>query len=91
MKQKHYQGDDFLYDKLPDPMDVAIDKKVSLLYDLCVLCKSKTNPDAREEALREILSQYTTERALTVALHDVVLGKTPINTFLAQKSQEIKH
>ena len=82
---RHYQGDEFLYETLPDPINVAIDKKVSLLYDLCVLCKGKKSRDEREEALREVLSHYTSERALTTALHDVVLGNKSIDTFLAQK------
>ena len=92
MRQKHYQGDDFLPDSLPDPMDVAVDKKVSLLYQLCILCKSKKDPDAREVAVRKVLSQCTSERALTITLHDVVAGNKSINTFLAQKLQEnVRH
>ena len=82
---RHYQTDEFLYDTLPNPVDIAIDKKVSLLYDLCILCKTKTNRDAREAALREVLSHYNSERALTNALHDVVLGNKTIDTFLIQK------
>lgn len=85
MQQKYYQGDEFIYETMPDPMNVAIDKKVSLLYDLCILCKSKKDRDAREAAVREVLSQYTSERALTTALHDVVLCNKSIDTFLAQK------
>lgn len=81
----HYQTDEFLYDTLPDPMEIAVDKKVSLLYDLCILCKTKATPDSREAALREVLSQYGSERALTTALHDIVNGNKTIDTFLAQK------
>lgn len=88
MKQKYYQADEFIYDTMPDPMDVAVDKKVSLLYDLCILCKSKRDPDTREAELRKILSQYNSEWALTSALRDVVLGNKPLNTFLAQKKAE---
>ena len=86
MKQRHYQGNDFLFEAAsPEPIEVTIDKKVSLLYQLCVLCKNKKNPDSREAALREVLSQYGSERALTIALHDVVSGNKSINTFLEQK------
>lgn len=85
MKQKHYQSDEFLFDTMPDPMNVAIDKKVSLLYDLCILVANKKDRDVRESDLREVLSHYNSERALTIALHDVVLGNKTIDTFLAQK------
>lgn len=85
MKQKHYQGDDFLYDTLPDPIDVAIDKKVSLLYQLCILVMNKKDRDSRETALREVLSHYNSERALTTALHDVVFEHKTLDEFLAQK------
>ena len=82
---RHYQADEFLYNTTSDPMNVVVDKKVSLLYELCILCKSRKDRDARETALREILSKYTTEDALNNALHDIVRGNKSINTFLAQK------
>ena len=82
---RHYQADEFILDATPDPIDVAIDKKVSLLYDLCVLVRKCKERDARETALREVLSHYNSERALTSALHDVVLGNKTIDTFLEQK------
>ena len=78
---KHYQVDEFILDTTADTMEVAIDKKVSLLYDLCVLSRR----DSREAALRKVLSQYTSEHTLTTALHDVVVGKTDLDTFLAKK------
>ena len=82
----HYQTDEFIYDEvIPDPIDIAIDKKVSLLYDLCILCKTKNRRDVREAELREVLSRYTTEKQLDNALHNVVLGNKTIDTFLAQK------
>ena len=85
MKQKYYQCNDFLFESMPDPIDVAIDKKVSLLYDLCILVMHKKDRDARETTLREVLAHYNSERALTTALHDIVLGNKSLDTFLAQK------
>ena len=78
---KHYQIDEFIHDTTVDTMEDAIDKKVSLLYDLCIL----TQKDSRETALREVLAHYTSEYTLTTALHDVVVGKKSLDTFLAQK------
>ena len=67
-----YQTEDFLYEALPDPIDIAIDKKVNLLYDLCILRKTKKDrkmlADEREAALREVLSEYTNEKQLDNAL-----------------------
>jgi hypothetical protein len=85
---KHYQVDEFVTTVNADPMDVAIDKKVSLLYDLCVLVNNHNTRDSREVALREVLSRYNSEHSLTTALHDVVVGKTALNTFLEQKGGE---
>lgn len=82
---KHYQADEFILDTTADTMEDAIDKKVSLLYDLCVLTKTHKDVDSRETALREVLSHYASEHSITSALHDVVVGKTTLNTFLAQK------
>ena len=82
-----YQGSEFIFNFnfQPDPINVAIDKKVNLLYDLCILRKNKRERDAREAAVREALSQYTSEDALTNALYSVVRGDKSIDTFIAQK------
>lgn len=83
---RHYQVNEFIHDdRLPNPVNIAIEKKVSLLYELHVLKKVGSNLDAREAALRKALSQYDSERALTTALHDVVFGNMSLNTFLKRK------
>ena len=83
---RNYQVDDFLQSK-QDPMDIVIDKKVSLLYDLCVLVSTRhdKHDDPREEAVKAWLKEYATERQLDNAVHDVVIGKTKINTVLSTK------
>jgi hypothetical protein len=81
----NYQCNEFIFDSNPNPVDVAVDKKVSLLYELCVLVMNKEHHDPREDALRKVLSNYTSERSLTTALHDVVVGNKPLDTFLAQR------
>ena len=83
---RHYQVNEFIQDdRLPDPINIAIEKKVSLLYELHVLKKIGASLDAREAKLREALSQYKSERALNIALHDVVFGNIPLDTFLRRK------
>lgn len=87
----HYQANEFIYDGVvPDPIDVAIEKKISLLYDRCILRKTKNGSDIREGMLRKILSEYKSERALTVALHDVVFCNITLDTFLKQKGGHVQ-
>ena len=80
---RHYQTDDFI-SPITEPVPVVVDKKISLLYDLCILTMSKTSRDRREANLREILSQYSTEIEVDNAVHDIIFNKS-LNTFLAQK------
>ena len=80
---KHYQADEFLYDDtLPDTKTDAIEKKVSLLYDFCVLTKHKGKPDVREQAVRELLAQYSTEQQMSNVLHPVLVGDSTLNKTL---------
>lgn len=81
---KHYTIDEFLNDTTTDnSIDTAIDKKVSLLYDFCLLKRSKDRTaDGREAAVRAYLERYCTEAQLTRALYDVLHGKTTINQLL---------
>lgn len=81
---RSYQCDDFICPK-SEPTPVVIDKKISLLYDLCILRALPKQRDTRETALREVLSQYCTETQLDNALHDIICGNKTLNTFLAQK------
>ena len=83
---RHYQANEFIYDGVtPDPIDVAIDKKISMLYEMCILHKTKNSSDIREGMLRKVLSECNSERALTVAMHDVVFGNISLDTFLQRK------
>ena len=82
---KHYQADEFILDTKADTMEVAVDKKVSLLYELYILSCEHGFKDNREDALRQVLANYKSEHSLTTALHDIVVGNESIDTFLAQK------
>lgn len=73
-----------------EPAEVVADKKISLLYDLCILTArhkggKRIGKDPRETALRGVLSHYCTETQINNALHDVVYGNKTLDQFLAQK------
>lgn len=84
--KRNYQVNEFINDdRAPDPIDVAIEKKINMLYEMKIMHRTKNSSDIREGMLRKVLSQYKSERALTVVLHDVVFGNIPLNTFLKRK------
>ena len=83
---RRYYADDFINDNFADPIDIAINKKIELLYELLILNRNfSTQHDEREKAVRHALSQYTTEHQLTTALHDLVRYKTTIDEWLEQR------
>lgn len=86
---RHDRIDDYT-NPVTEPAEVVADKKVSLLYDLCILTTRRGSDkrlvkDPRESALREVLSHYCSETEINNALHDVVYGNKTLNQFLAQK------
>ena len=81
---KHYTVDEFIMNDTNTDTDIntAVDKKVSLLYDFCILRHCRGTADSREDALRAYLKRYCTETQLTRALHDVVVGNKTIDQLL---------
>lgn len=83
---KYYYADDFIGDSFADPIDIAINKKIEVLYNLLVLIRDDiTQHDSREWAVRRALSQYTTEHQLTIALHDLVRYNITMDAWLEQR------
>ena len=81
-----YQVDEFLgMGGGLSTMSVLVDKKVSLLYDFCLLRTKKGRPDEREDAVRKWLSTYCTETQLDRALHSILTGDASLNTTLTKK------
>lgn len=66
-------------------LDEQIDKKVSLLYDMCMLVKDEKNPDEREEAVRKLLASYGNEIRIDNAVRDVIVGNHTLNELLKRK------
>lgn len=82
---REYLTEEFLSENIECPLEEQIDKKVSLLYDLCKLHKSGKTPDAREHALRQYLATCQTEMQIDNAVRNVVLGNCTLNDILKRK------
>ena len=76
----YYTVDEFLTNKADTDINIAIDKKISLLYECGILRGRPT--DSREDAVRAYLKRYSAEHQLTRALHDVIVGNKTIDQLL---------
>ena len=63
----------------------AVGKKISLLYDFCILCYKNGQNDVRENAVDKWLSTYQTETQLDNAIHPILVGDITLNDVLTQK------
>lgn len=79
---KHYQVNEFIQNCTDNDIPNAVDKKVSLLYDFCILRRRRNSSDARETAVREWLSRYPSETQMSNALHTILVGDTTLNNTL---------
>lgn len=66
-------------------LEEQIDKKVSLLYDLCMLYKRRKGVDSREEAVRQLFSSYQNEMQIDNAVHDIIVGNCTLDDLLKRK------
>ena len=80
-----YLVEEFIDGTCECTFEEQVDKKVSLLYDMCILTKRKKDADNREQCVRQLLSSYQSERQMDNAVHDIVVGKTTLNDILKRK------
>lgn len=70
----------------PTTYETEVEKKVSLLYDFCILQRRKfRKPDEREEAVRKLLKSYGSEIIMDNEVHDILVGKKKLDDTLARK------
>jgi hypothetical protein len=70
----------------PTTYDNEVEKKVSLLYDFCILHKRKyKQPDEREAAVRELLRSYGSEVLMDNAVRNILLGNCTLHEALKRK------
>lgn len=81
----HYAVNDFFNTECDDTMSVIIDKKVSLLYDFCILTSSHKHSDPREYYVRKMLADCDTEYHMSILLRDVLTDKITLDDLLHRK------
>jgi hypothetical protein len=85
-----YCAEDFMGVQEPAPFEVEVEKKISLLYDLCVLhTKNHQRDDDREGAVRRLLLSYGTPLHMDNGVHDVIVGNCTLNEMLKRKGFEV--
>lgn len=80
-----YLVDEFIDGDYECTFEEQVDKKVSLLYDMCILLKRRKGVDDREGAVRKLLSAYQSERQVDNAIHDIIVGNYTLNELLKRK------
>jgi uncharacterized protein YqgQ len=81
-----YDVDEFLGTNEPTTYETEVEKKISLLYDFCVLHKRKyQKPDEREVAVRELFRSYGSAVVMDNAVHDILVGKDELDRLLIRK------
>lgn len=82
---KEYRVEEFIGEDItPDTYEDEVAKKISLLYDFCILHKNNRRrmPDERERAVRALLLSYGNATRLNNEMQDIITGKTSINNAL---------
>jgi hypothetical protein len=80
---KAYTIDEFTVAPCIDTLQDVIDKKISLLYDFCILRHpKKKEADPREQSVRTALTKYGSKYRIDAKMRDVLIGDTPIETLL---------
>ena len=82
---KHYLTDEFIEGTCECTLEEQVDKKISLLYDMCILIKNRFNKDDREEAVRRLLFSYESETQIDNAVRDVIMRNYTLNDILKRK------
>ena len=84
---REYNADEFLGFEENGTYADEVDKKVSFLYDCCMLCKRKHNtlPDEREEVVRKMLSAYNSSILMDNAIRGILVGDYTLNDLLKRK------
>ena len=82
-----YNIDEFIgEEETPTTYENEVDKKISLLYDFCILHKRKyQRPDEREDAVREFLRSYGSPILLDNAVRNILVGNCELDETLKRK------
>ena len=81
-----YNVDEFIgLNAEPTTFEDEVDKKVSLLYDFCILHRRKyKKADEREDAVRKMLHSYGSTISMDNAVHDILVGRCKLEDKMKQ-------
>ena len=79
-----YLVDEFIGGVDESTFEEQVDKKISLLYDMCILSRSISDAK-RVQATHQLLASCQTERQMDNAVHDIVVGKCTLEDVLKRK------
>lgn len=92
MPRTHYDADEFLGFSEPHTFEEQVDKKINLLYDMCILRRVKVQctpkkkcrlaPDPNEELVRTLFLSCKSEIAMDNMVHGVIMGDYTLDTLL---------
>lgn len=87
---KEYLTEEFLCkNPAPSTFEDEVEKKISLLYDFCILVRNIKSPrDKREKEVRKMLLSCKTETAMSNVVHDVLKGTCTLNEVLKKYTSE---
>ena len=87
-----YCATEFLGEEItPNTLEEEVDKKVSLLYDFCILRSKSHRPrnDRREPTVRQMLMECGSAIRMDNALHPVLRGDCTLNELLKRKGYDV--
>lgn len=79
--KKEYMLEEFLGEDVQESFEDEVDKKISLLYDFCILKRK----DEREPLVRQMLLTCQNRTQLDNLVHDIITGKCTLNAMLKRK------
>lgn len=84
LDDKKYTVSDFNGSQIfvPDDKEVAVEKKIELLKDLCLLAP---NSKKKTQTVRALLQSCDNEQQMTILLHNVLRGDKTLDELLQQK------
>ena len=82
-----FNGENFI----PDSIENAVKKNISLFYDMHILRKQKDrSADPRTERVQKILLAHKTTAAIDSAVRNLVHRNETLDEFIERKEKEIK-
>lgn len=77
-----YLVEEFLGKSEPTTLKKEVEKKIHILYELCILVRDKKTRDKREKALRKILLDCNSQTHMNNIVHDLIIGRNTLDSLL---------